>query len=239
MKGDDNLSKGILIIGTDTDIGKTFITAGITYLLRKNGFNACSFKPIESGGILKGKNLVSKDTKFVKDITNLKESNDTLNTYCLKTSVSPHLAFEIENKTFKKKVIIDNYKKLDEKFDYKIVEGAGGVIVPIIRNEYFLYDLIKDLDLPVVIVTNASVGTINKTLLTVNFLKEKDIKIKGIIINNYTNKFYEDDNIKVLKNITKLDILAIVKRVKNNDYSKIRSEYESSLDIKKLLSLFT
>lgn len=233
------MSKGILIIGTDTDIGKTFITAGITYLLRKNGFNACSFKPIESGGILKGKNLVSKDTKFVKDITNLKESNDTLNTYCLKTSVSPHLAFEIENKTFKKKVIIDNYKKLDEKFDYKIVEGAGGVIVPIIRNEYFLYDLIKDLDLPVVIVTNASVGTINKTLLTVNFLKEKDIKIKGIIINNYTNKFYEDDNIKVLKNITKLDILAIVKRVKNNDYSKIRSEYESSLDIKKLLSLFT
>ena len=123
-----------------------------------------------------------------------------------------------------------------------MIEGAGGIIVPLIRNEYYVYDLIKDLDASVVIVARAGVGTINHTALTVNFLKSMGIDIKGLIINGYNNKFYEDDNIEVIKKITGLEVISVFNKVStgaNEDFiSKAKIEYENSLKIEKVLSLF-
>jgi dethiobiotin synthetase len=236
------LAKGLFVIGTDTDVGKTFVTAGITYILRKHNFNACSFKPVQSGGIVKDNKVLSGDIEFVKDITEINETNTMMNSYCLKEAVSPHIAAEIENVTIDKNKILEDYKKLQEKYDYVIVEGAGGIIVPLIRGKYYIYDLVKDLDIPVIIVARAGVGTINHTALTVDFIKRLGIEIKGLIINGYSNSFYEDDNIKVLKNITNVDVISIINKLnigENEDFiSKARVEYDNSLEIKKVLNLF-
>jgi dethiobiotin synthetase len=165
-----------------------------------------------------------------------------MNSYCLKEAVSPHIAAEIENVTIDKNKILEDYKKLQEKYDYVIVEGAGGIIVPLIRGKYYIYDLVKDLDIPVIIVARAGVGTINHTALTVDFIKRLGIEIKGLIINGYSNSFYEDDNIKVLKNITNVDVISIINKLnigENEDFiSKARVEYDNSLEIKKVLNLF-
>ncbi len=236
------MAKGLFVIGTDTDVGKTFVTAGITYILRKHNFNACSFKPVQSGGIVKDNKVLSGDIEFVKDITEINETNTMMNSYCLKEAVSPHIAAEIENVTIDKNKILEDYKKLQEKYDYVIVEGAGGIIVPLIRGKYYIYDLVKDLDIPVIIVARAGVGTINHTALTVDFIKRLGIEIKGLIINGYSNSFYEDDNIKVLKNITNVDVISIINKLnigENEDFiSKARVEYDNSLEIKKVLNLF-
>jgi len=236
------LAKGLFVIGTDTDVGKTFVTAGITYILRKHNFNACSFKTVQSGGIVKDNKVLSGDIEFVKDITEINETNTMMNSYCLKEAVSPHIAAEIENVTIDKNKILEDYKKLQEKYDYVIVEGAGGIIVPLIRGKYYIYDLVKDLDIPVIIVARAGVGTINHTALTVDFIKRLGIEIKGLIINGYSNSFYEDDNIKVLKNITNVDVISIINKLnigENEDFiSKARVEYDNSLEIKKVLNLF-
>ncbi len=236
------MAKGLFIIGTDTDVGKTFVTAGITYILRKHNLNACSFKPVQSGGILKENKVISGDIEFIKNITEINETNQMMNSYCLKESVSPHIASEIENITIDKNKIIKDYKILQEKYDYVVVEGAGGTIVPIIRDRYYIYDLIKDLNIPVVIVARAGVGTINHTVLTINFLKNKGIEVKGIIINEYSNSYYEDDNIKVIKNITGVDVISIINKLKIEDDKefvlKARDEYSKSLEINKILSLF-
>ncbi|MCY6370795.1 dethiobiotin synthase [Clostridium ganghwense] len=236
------MSKGIFIIGTDTDVGKTFVTAGITYVLRKNGFNACSYKAVQSGGVYEGTNLVSGDVKFVKDITDIEEAYEVMNSYCLKTEVSPHIASEIENVKIHKKILFDGYKKLKEKYDFIIAEGSGGAVVPLIRNNYYIYNLIKDLDIPTVIVARAGVGTINHTVLTVEFLKSKGIDIKGIIINGYEGTFYEDDNIRVIKDITGLDIISVINKVKAKEYEnlieKSREEYEKNITIENIKKVF-
>lgn len=236
------MSKGIFVIGTDTDVGKTFVTAGITYVLRKNGFNACSYKAVQSGGVYEGTNLVSEDAQFVKNITSINEAYEVMNSYCFKTAVSPHIAGEIENIKIDKKIILEGYKKLEEKYDFIIAEGSGGAVVPLIRNDYYMYDLIKDLHISVVIVARAGVGTINHTVLTVEFLRNKGIDIKGIIINGYEGNFYEDDNIRVIKDITGLEIISVINKIKEKEYKsfvkKSREEYENNISIEKIKKIF-
>ncbi|MBC2580966.1 dethiobiotin synthase [Clostridium sp. DJ247] len=236
------MSNGLFVIGTDTDVGKTFVTAGITYVLRKNNYNACSFKPVQSGGILRDEKLLPGDVEFVKNVTQINENYGVMNSYCFKAAVSPHLAAEMENISISKNKILEDYKKLKEKYDYVVVEGAGGTIVPLIRNKYYIYDLIKDLDIPVVIVAGSGIGTINHTALTVNFIKSKGIEIKGLIINGHNNSFYEDDNIEVIRNITGLEIVSVINKVNtslNGDLIlNVKNEYEKSLKIEKILDLF-
>lgn len=236
------MSKGIFVIGTDTDVGKTFVTAGITYVLRKNGLNACSYKAVQSGGVYEGTNLVSEDAQFVKNITSINEAYEVMNPYCLKTAVSPHIAAEIENVKIDKKIILEGYKKLEEKYDFIIAEGSGGAVVPLIRNDYYMYNLIKDLHISVVIVARAGVGTINHTVLTVEFLRNKAIDIKGIIINGYEGNFYEDDNMRVIKDITGLEIISVINKVKEKEYKsfvkKAREEYENNISIEKIKKIF-
>lgn len=233
------MGKGIFIIGTDTDVGKTFITAGLTYKLKENGHNVVAFKPIQSGGILgnDGKTLIPPDTKYIKDICNIENDHSEMNTYCLKEEVSPHLAAKMENIEISKEKIIEQYNELSNKYDYVIVEGAGGIVVPLIENKYFVYDLIKDLNLDVVIVARAGVGTINHTVLTNEFLKQNYIKAKGIIINQYNDKFYEKDNIEMISKLTQLDILHKLKKVEEPTIENIRNEYKN-LNLEKVLSLF-
>ena len=231
------MGKGIFIIGTDTDVGKTFVTGGIVYKLINNGYNVLPFKPIQSGGILENETLIAPDIKYIKEICNLKNDYSEMNTYCLKEEVSPHLAARLENINVSKEKIINHYKNLISKYDYVIVEGAGGMVVPLIENSYFVYDLIKDLNLNVLIVSRANVGTINHTVLTNEFLKLNNISAKGIIINNYNEKFYEDDNIKVIEKLTDLKVIHKFKSIENKEIDNIKHEYDN-LALDKILRLF-
>lgn len=234
------MGKGIFIIGTDTDVGKTFITAGITYKLIQSGYNAISFKPVQSGGIIEEStnSLIPPDIKYIKDICNIDCDYKKMNTYCLKEEVSPHLAAKLENVEITKEKIINQYNELINKYDYVIVEGAGGIVVPLIDNTYFVYDLIKDLNIDVAIVSRAGVGTINHTVLTNEFLKKLNINAKGIFINKYHGEFYEDYNIQVIKDLTKIEIVHTVGEIKKFTIENIKKEYEK-FDLEKLLNLFS
>lgn len=242
MEGGIDLQKGLFIVGTDTDVGKTFVTAGITHVLRKNSFNAISFKPVQSGGILKNKKLIATDAEFVKEIAAIKEDDVVMNTYCLKEAVSPHIAAEKEKVEIDVKKIIDDYAKLKAAYDYVLVEGAGGVVVPLIRDRYYIYDLIMELNIPVVIVARAGVGTINHTVLTADFLRRLGVKIKGFIVNQYSGSYYEKDNIEVIKKITGLDVVATIYKIDLKEEKEavinIRQAFETSLKIESVLDLF-
>lgn len=232
------MGKGIFVIGTDTDVGKTFVTGGLVHKLRESGYNAVAFKPIQSGGIL-GENdtLIPPDIKYVKEVCDIKNSYYEMNTYCLKEEVSPHLAAKIENLDISKEKIINQYNNLISKYDYVVVEGAGGIVVPLIEDKYFVYDLIKDLNLDVVIVASAGVGTINHTVLTNEFLKQNNIKSKGIIINGYNDKFYEKDNIQMIEKLTNLKVIQTIRNIKKPNINNIKNEYRS-LSLEEILNVF-
>lgn len=230
------MGKGIFIIGTDTDVGKTFVTGGLTYKLKTSGYDVIPFKPIQSGGILEEESLIAPDIKYIKKICDIKNNYSEMNTYCLKEEVSPHLAAKMENLKISKEKIIEHYNDLINKYDYVIVEGAGGIVVPLIDDSYFVYDLIKDLNIPVVIVARAGVGTINHTILTNEFLKVNNIYAKGIIINKYNGEFYENDNIEVIEKLTNLKVIHKFNKLKNKEIDNIKNEY-NNLSLEEIVKL--
>ncbi len=236
------VSKGVFIIGTDTNIGKTVVSAGLMHVLRSNKYNVCYFKPVLSGAIYKNDLLYSSDTHFVKKVSELDEEFDNITPYAFKTPVSPHLAARIENKSIDISVIKSKFQFLKEKYEYIIAEGMGGIIVPVTNERYMLFDLIKELKMDCLLVARAGVGTINHTALTVNFAKSIGLKIKGIIINQYTNEFYENDNIKIIEELTKIPVIAVIPRFKDVDterfeISNIRQVFDEKIKCEAILNM--
>ncbi len=94
------MSKGVFIVGTDTDVGKTIVTAGIMHVLRSNGYNATYFKAALSGAIEIGDKLIPGDTELACQASNLEEAYENITPFVYKTAVSPHLAAKLENKAY-------------------------------------------------------------------------------------------------------------------------------------------
>ncbi|MBU3176042.1 dethiobiotin synthase [Clostridium estertheticum] len=234
------MSKGIFIVGTDTDVGKTIVTAGIMHVLRSNGYNATYFKAALSGAIEEGNELIPGDTKLACDVSNLEEVYENITPYVYKNAVSPHLAAKIENKPIQIDLIRQKYNYLKGKYDYVIAEGSGGIVCPLIDDErgvYTLENLIKDLNMSVVIVARAGVGTINHTVLTVEYIKSLGINIKGIIINNYIDDLLCNDNIQMIEKLTKVHVIGKLKHIVNlneNGMRAIRINAENAFSIKTL-----
>jgi len=231
------MAKGVFIVGTDTDVGKTVVTAGIIHVLRSNGYNATYFKAALSGALEEGNELIPGDAKLACEISNLEEVYEHITPYVYKNAVSPHLAAKIENNPIQIEVIIEKYKYLKEKYDYIIAEGSGGIVCPLIDDErgvYTLENLIKDLNMSVIIVARAGVGTINHTILTVKYIESLGINIKGIIINNYIDNLICNDNIQMIQKLTKVKVIGKVKHIKNlkdNTLQAIRLNAEKAFSI--------
>lgn len=236
------MSKGIFIVATDTDAGKTFITGGLIYALRKNGLNATYFKGALSGAKKVGETLIPGDTEFVCSISNLDENYELLTPYIYEEAVSPHLASKLNKEPIEIDVIKKNYEILKEKYDYVVAEGSGGIVCPLRWDDskFLLEDLIKELGMDVILVTKATLGTINHTVLTVKYLEAIGINVQGIIVNMYDeNDMCHEDNIKMIKELTGKEILGIVNDFKGTEQENVESlkGYFDKFDIKKLVSL--
>lgn len=231
------MAKGIFIVGTDTDVGKTVVTAGILHVLRSNGYNATYFKAALSGALEVGSELVPGDAILALEVSNLEEDYENITPYVYKVAVSPHLAAKLENKPIKIDKIREKYDYLKEKYDYVIAEGSGGIVCPLIDDEsgvYALENLIVDLNMSVIIVARAGVGTINHTVLTVKYIESLGINIKGIIINNFIENLLCNDNIKMIEKLTKVPIIAKFGQIENvvgNMVQDIRINAEKDFDV--------
>ena len=158
------------LTGTDTEVGKTVICAWLMVHYRYN-----YWKPIQSG-------MDSPDTKTIQKITGFDNSFFFPPAYELQRPLSPHESAKRDGIDIE----LTNFF-LPKKEEKIIVEGAGGILVPI--NEiYFIVDIIKKLGLPILLVARSGLGTINHTLLTVNELKKRNLPLQGIILNGEKNQ---------------------------------------------------
>ncbi|WP_038262928.1 dethiobiotin synthase [Peptoclostridium litorale] len=229
------MNRGIFITGTDTGVGKTFITAGITYILNKSGVSSCSFKPVESGGRRGKEAFLSNDSIFVKQVCGLDEDVENMNTHCLENEMSPHIAFELEGQDVKVSDIKRDYMALCSKYERVVVEGCGGIAVPIKRDCFYVDDLIKELELPCIIVARASLGTINHTILTVEYARSRGVDIRGIIINGYEGGTIQDDNIKTIESATGIYVISKVSKCSEmEDADCMRDVFEKCIDFERL-----
>jgi len=156
--------KSVFITGTDTGVGKTYVAKLIADSLRQQGYKIAAFKPIVSGG--------------TADLKKLKAEN----VYSFKHALAPSVAAKLEHRSISIDRILSKYKELLSKNDFVIVEGIGGVLVPT-KKGYLVADLIKDMDMPVIIVARPGLGTINHTLLTVKYAQNYGINILGVVFN--------------------------------------------------------
>jgi dethiobiotin synthetase len=194
--------KAIFIAGTDTEIGKTYVTALLAKELTRQGLKVGIMKPISCGP--------NNDAVYLKKALGLDDPLELINPYQLPLPICPYANILLGKKfNFDPEKIKKNLKKLQEKHDLVFVEGIGGILVPITAN-YMAEDLIKDLNLPVIIVAKAALGTISHTLLTVRSLQRRKIKILGIILNGFKGELSEETNPKIIEGLTGIKIIAKV-----------------------------
>lgn len=176
--------KVIFITGTDTGVGKTAVSAALcAFLSLRKGLDVGVMKPFESGlPEVRGLKLPC-DAQFLKEASGSNDDLKEISPYTFKAPLAPEPAARKENIIIEMDVVHATYEKLLESHDVLVVEGAGGVFVPI-KKGFFFADLIKAWNIPVIIVSRLGLGTINHTLLTHAFLQSRGIKILGVILND-------------------------------------------------------
>lgn len=196
---------GFFITGTDTGVGKTYVTIFLAELLKKEGLEVGVMKPISCGP------QRENDALYLKRKLKLKDPIRLINPIHLSFPLAPYPASQMQKKKISLSPIFSAFRKLSKRHDCLLVEGIGGVLVPI-KHDYLVVDLIKDLGLPTIVVARAGLGTINHTLLTLEALKKRKIKIYGVIFNGFTGKdLSEKTNAEVIEELTGIPIMAKLK----------------------------
>lgn len=208
----------VFITGTDTNIGKTFITAGLAATLQSLNYTTSVYKPIQTGAAVKGGFAQSPDLVFIKTMDPYIK---TYSTYLLKEHALPVIASEQEGVVIDKNVIKSDYEEISKDFDACIVEGTGGIMTPVAPDLY-ISDIAKTLNLPVVIVVRPDSSTVNHTLLTVNNALSKGLNIRGVIINDFPENVKSLDvktAPRLIEEYSDVKILGIMKHF--HDFKKI------------------
>ncbi|OGG52131.1 MAG: dethiobiotin synthase [Candidatus Handelsmanbacteria bacterium RIFCSPLOWO2_12_FULL_64_10] len=174
--------RGVFVTGTDTGVGKTVIAAGIAAGLRARGIGVGVMKPIATG-IGSSIRFGRGDADLLRRASGSDDDLGLINPVCLRRPLSPNVAAQIEGVWIDVAGIEQAAHKLSQRHDLLIVEGAGGLLVPI-RDDFFMADLALKLDLPLLIVARRGLGTINHTLMTMECAKTRGIGMAGVVYND-------------------------------------------------------
>jgi dethiobiotin synthetase len=209
--------KGIFVTGTDTDVGKTLIAAGITAALRQRGLQAGYFKPVQSGCPEEGGRLIPTDARLVRELAALPEPLELLTPITLRLPLAPGVAAAREGVQVDLERVAAAFRELAGRHDFLVVEGAGGLYVPLVDNKFLVLDLARWLNLPLLVVARAGLGTINHTALTVLAARQAGLPVAGVILNrgSATPGLAEQTNPAVIEAITGVPILGKVPEIAN------------------------
>lgn len=177
------MAQGFFVTGIGTGVGKTVVSVAIIMALRSMKFKVCGMKPVETGCKAVGKVLEPADGRFLLRASGVNEDIDEIVPYMFTTAVSPMVASDMERKEIDVLWIGRIFERLSQKYDAVVVEGAGGILVPIDR-DHSIADLAQEMNLPIVIVAAPYIGSINHTLLTVDFVLRAGLRVAGIVINH-------------------------------------------------------
>ena len=204
------------ITGTDTDIGKTFITIGLINYFKKKGKSAIGMKPISAGLENFNGNMINADVAYLMAVNSINIPQQTLNCYSFKDAASPHIASNNENISIDFNVIKNQVENLSLRADYLFVEGAGGYDCPLDQSRN-ISDLIKHIDIPVIVIVGIKLGCLNHAILTMKALEQKEQRVFGWIANMVDpNMAFQKENIAHLKGKIKSSFLGCIPNLSYN-----------------------
>ena len=170
--------KGFFVTGTDTGVGKTAVAAALAFTLKGRGVDVGVMKPVQSGE--------EDDTAILMKAAGVSDERRLVCPFAFGTPVAPTLAAREEGRRIERGEIMSAFNELAARHETMIVEGAGGIMVPLSEEgDYLVSHLAADLGLPLVIVARPGLGTINHTLLTVDHARRQGLTVHGIVMNRF------------------------------------------------------
>jgi dethiobiotin synthetase len=233
--------KGVFIIGIDTEIGKTTISGGLGNLLFRKGIKIGVMKPFATGIKTYSKDFKSHDAKILKEASSSKDNDDIINPYFYSIPTAPYLAKKIlkVNEDIDVEEILSKYKEIEKRHEFTIVEGIGGLMVPLSKN-FFVADLASIINVPVILIMSNKIGSINHIIMTYRLAMFYKLKIKGIIINNkwkFSNpllKLINNNLQSIVEEMTGAKVLATIPYLNEPSFKKIANILEKTDIIKQL-----
>ena len=204
------------VTGTDTEVGKTFISQTIMHIYEQKRKTCVGYKPIASGSIVTPDGLRNEDVVCLQNSSTLDLKYEDVNVYSFEEAVAPHLAAQRVGTEICLKSVADGYERLLRKrADLTIVEGAGGWRLPI-GNRQFMSDFVRDYQIPVVLVIGVRLGCINHACMTAEIIKRDGLEIAGWVANHVDVQMpFLTENIKTLREHIDAPFLGEVPLVKS------------------------
>ena len=198
------MNKGLFITGTDTGVGKTIVACGVAALLRSRKIKVGVMKPVASGS--------RDDAMRLRKAAGMTEEPAIINPLFYKAALAPTVAAALERREVDLEAVYRSYWYLQKHYDVVVVEGIGGVKVPLGESTY-VADLIEALRLPALVVGRAGLGTLNHTLLTLDALEVKKVPVMGVLLNGaHGSGLAEKTNPEELQDHTAVPVLGVLQR---------------------------
>lgn len=222
----------LFVTGTDTNIGKTTVTAGIVAALKKMNKDVGVMKPF-AAGTPQENGYKSADVQLLTKAAQVNDVEKLVNPYFFEIPASPYTATNSLGIKFDVETVLDCYKELSANHEIILIEGIGGAMTPILE-DYFVTSLIKDMDVETIIITSSRIGTVNHTLMTCKICEQNRIKVKGIIINVLDSDGYEvQDLTRDLEKLTKIPIIGIIPFLEDDiNLEKLATIISDNVDLK-------
>ncbi len=223
--------KGIFVTGTDTGVGKTIVAAAVACYLKGKGVYVGVLKPVTSGGVERAGILVSEDAELLKQASGCASPDDDIAPYVLRRPIAPSEAARHDGVTVRYERIKEAFDRLSTRHGFLIVEGAGGLLVPL-AEDLMTADLARRLQLPLLIVARPDLGTVNHTLLTCECARSRGIGILGIVINGQPEQPGEAESYapRIIERLSGVPVLDVLPRSSGTDQKRIVERLADCLD---------
>lgn len=193
-----NLPKQFFIAGTDTDVGKTYVSLDLIRSLVKRGEKVGVMKPVSAGCEWAQGEWQNADALALIEASNVQQPYSEVNPYAYEQFVSPHIAAKLSGRDIDLDLIFDTFQQIKGRSDSVLVEGAGGWLTPISERQS-MADIAKKLDIPVILVVGIKLGCLNHAQLTARAIKEAGLSLAGWVANELDpNMSYLNENIELI-----------------------------------------
>lgn len=235
---DAKLGSAILITGTGLGVGKTFVTAGIARALRERGVDVGVMKPVEVGWDPEVDGDWPYDADVLREAAGVDDPREDIIPYMYKPFVSPQVAAHLEKRPIEMDVILAALRRLRQKHDVVLVEGVGGLAVPLDEG-IDLATLAAHCDLPVLVVSKAHLGTLNDTFLTVHYARSRGLDVIGVVTNLYDASVEDEtipSNIPMIEQMCQLKVFGRLPLQPESDtFDQVMLSCNSCLDLDGLI----
>lgn len=227
------MAKGLFITATDTGVGKTVVAGALIRGLKAEGRRVCGMKPVESGCRREGEELIPADGTFLREVSGVSEPVEQITPCRLEHPLAPMVAAEMESRKIDAVKLEGAIERLAGRYEVLVVEGIGGLLVPITR-DYSVLDMARAAGFPLVVVASPALGTISHTLLTVNHALGEGLAVAGVIINYARppeNTLAERTNPGAIRKLCPVPLLGVMPFLPDITNDKLKDAARNNLDM--------